>query len=84
MVGAKAEEAKAEEARVAGVTKKPAHGAQKALRNYGKPKIPVFLMGGEDCSFSGVSETFTVLRESRQKRQLLPFYAHSLSVTFTV
>jgi hypothetical protein len=21
----------------------------KALRNYGKPKIPVFLMGGEDC-----------------------------------
>ena len=30
--------------------KKPAHGAQKALRNYGKPKIPVFLMGGEDCT----------------------------------
>ena len=29
--------------------KKPAHGAQKALSNYGKPKIPVFLMGGEDC-----------------------------------
>ena len=29
--------------------KKPAHGAPKALRNYGKPKIPVFLMGGEDC-----------------------------------
>ena len=26
-----------------------AHGAPKALRNYGKPKIPVFLMGGEDC-----------------------------------
>ena len=24
-----------------------AHGAPKALRNYGKPKIPVFLMGGQ-------------------------------------
>jgi hypothetical protein len=29
--------------------KKPAHDVPKALRNYGKPKIPVFLMGGEDC-----------------------------------
>jgi hypothetical protein len=30
--------------------KKPAHDVPKALRNYGKPKIPVFLMGGEDCT----------------------------------
>jgi hypothetical protein len=30
--------------------KKPAHDVPKALRNYGKLKIPVLLMGGEDCS----------------------------------
>ena len=34
--------------------KKTAHGAPKALRNYGKPKIPVFLMGGEDCTCKSV------------------------------
>jgi hypothetical protein len=28
----------------------------KALRNYGKPKIPVFLMGGEDCTPIGKDE----------------------------
>ena len=32
-------------------SKKPAHEAPEALRNFDKAAIPVFLMVGEDCTW---------------------------------
>ena len=37
--------------------KKPAHGAPEALRNYGKPKFPGFLMVRQDCKRGLINTT---------------------------
>ena len=42
--------------------KKPARAAPEALRNLGKPKIPVFLMVGVNCRKLTILMTFCTVR----------------------